>query len=181
MLYNMSSNFGVSIPPQFNGDNYQFWVVKMQSYLKALGLWESVLNDADPPPLGANPTLNQIRHHEEEKSKKPKALSCIHAALLDPIFARIIDCDMAKKAWDKLKEEFEGSTRVKDVKLITLKREFEMLKMKDSDSVKEYTTKVMTIVNQIRLAGEDFLNQRVVEKIMVSVLNRFESKISVIE
>jgi len=52
--------------------------------------------------------------------------------------------------------EFEGSTRVKVVKLITLKKEFEMLKMKDSDSVKEYTTKVMTIVNQIRLAGEDF-------------------------
>lgn len=177
----MSSNFGVSTPPQFNGDNYQFWVVKMQSYLKALGLWESILNDVDPPPLGANPTLNQIRQYEEEKSKKPKALSCIHATLSDPIFARIINCDTAKKAWYKLKEEFEGSTKVKAVKLITLKREFEMLKMKDSDIVKEYTTKVMTIVNQIRLAGEDFPDQRVMKKIMVSVPDRFESKISAIE
>ncbi|KAF3457791.1 hypothetical protein FNV43_RR02450 [Rhamnella rubrinervis] len=26
----------------------EFWVVKMQSYLKTLGLWESVLSDADP-------------------------------------------------------------------------------------------------------------------------------------
>ncbi|KAF3433573.1 hypothetical protein FNV43_RR24675 [Rhamnella rubrinervis] len=46
----------------------------MQSYLKALGLWESILSDADPALLVANPTLNQIRQHEEEKSKKPKDL-----------------------------------------------------------------------------------------------------------
>ena len=60
----------------------------------------------------------------------------------------------AKKAWDKLKEEFEGSTTVKAIELITLKREFEILKMKDSDFVKDYTTKLMSIVNQIILAGE---------------------------
>ena len=69
----MASGFGVSTSPQFSGENYQFWVVKMQSYLKALGLWEYVLNGVDPPPLGGNPTLNQIKQHEEEKSKKPKA------------------------------------------------------------------------------------------------------------
>lgn len=80
-----------------------------------------------------------------------------------------------------MKDEFEGNTRVEAVKLSTLKREFEMLRMKDSYFVRDYTTKVMTIVNQIRLAGEDFPNQRVVEKIMVSVPNKFESKISAIE
>ena len=76
----MTFSFGVSTP-QFNGENYQFLVVKMQSYLKALCLRESVLNDVDPPPLGRNLTLNQIKQHEEEKSKKPKTLSCIHATL----------------------------------------------------------------------------------------------------
>ena len=77
----MASGSCVSTPPQFNGKNYQFWVVKMQSYLKALVLREFVLNDVDPPPLGENPTLNQIKHHEGEKSKKPKALYCTHATL----------------------------------------------------------------------------------------------------
>ena len=106
--------------------------------------------------LGENPTLNQIKQYKGEKSKKPKILSYIHVALSDSIFSRIIDCDTAKKAWNKLKEEFEGSTRVKAIKLLTLKREFEMLKMKESDSVKDYITKLMSIVNQIRLAGEQF-------------------------
>ena len=77
----MTSAFDVSTRPQFNGENYQFWVVKLQYYLKTLALWKYVLNDADPPPLGGNPTLNKIKQHEEEKSKKPKALYCIYAVL----------------------------------------------------------------------------------------------------
>ena len=56
-----------------------------------------------------------------------------------------------------------------------------MLKMKDSYSVKDYTTKLMSIVNQIRLAGEQFTYQSVVEKIMISVPDKFEAKISAIE
>lgn len=41
--------------------------------------------------------------------------------------------------------------------------------------------RVMTNVNQIRLSGETFSDQRVVQKIMVSVPDKSESKISVIE
>lgn len=39
-------------------------------------------------------------------------------------------CETSKEAWDKLKEEFEGSDRVKAFKLLTLKMEYEMLKRK---------------------------------------------------
>jgi len=80
-----------------------------------------------------------------------------------------------------LKEEFEGSDRVKTVKLLTLKREFEMLKMKDEELVKDYSSKVLELVNKIRLLGEAFPDERVVEKMMISLLAKFESKISAIE
>ena len=59
---------------------------------------------------------------------------------------------------------------MKAIKLLTLKREFEMFKMKDSDFMKDYTTKLRSFVSQIRLASEQFTDQRVAEKIMVSVL-----------
>ncbi|PHU18080.1 hypothetical protein BC332_13775 [Capsicum chinense] len=75
----------------------------------------------------------------------------------------------AKESWDKLKEEFEGSNRFKSVKVLALKREFELLKIKDSDSVKEYSSMLMDIVNQIRILGGKFPDQKVVEKIMVSL------------
>ncbi|KAF3671421.1 hypothetical protein FXO38_06590 [Capsicum annuum] len=75
----------------------------------------------------------------------------------------------AKESWDKLKEEFEGSNKFKSVKVLALNREFELLKMKDLDSVKEYSSMLMDIVNQIRILGGKFPDQKVVEKIMVSL------------
>lgn len=107
-------------------------------------------------------------------TRSPKALTCIHLSLTEVMFTRVMACESAKEAWDKLKEEFEGSNRVKSVRGLTLKREFELLKMKDSDSVEEYCSKLMEIVNQIRILGENFPDQKVVEKILVSLPDKFE-------
>ena len=70
--------------------------------------------------------------------------------------------------WDKLKEEFKGSERVKIVKILNLKRKCKMLKMKYGDSVRGHSSKLMEIVNQIRLYGEPFKDYKVVEKILIS-------------
>jgi len=35
-------NFSAMTPPVFDGDNYQMWVVRMETYLEALDLWEAV-------------------------------------------------------------------------------------------------------------------------------------------
>ena len=55
-----------------------------------------------------------------------------------------------------------------------MKKEFELLKMKDSNSVKEYSSKLMDTVNQIRILGKNFPIQKVVDKIMVSLPDKFE-------
>lgn len=53
--------------------------------------------------------------------------------------------------------------------------------MKDTESVKDYFGRLMDVVNQVRLLGETFMDENVVEKIMVSVPQKFESTISAIE
>ena len=70
--------------------------------------------------------------------------------------------------WDKLQSEFEGSNKVKIVRLFALKREFKLMKMKDGETVKTYTDRLMDIMNQMKLLGKFFEDQKVVEKIMVS-------------
>ena len=177
----MASNPFSQMLPILNGKNYQMWAIKMKAHFKALSLWEVVEREADPTPLVQNPTLAQIKKYEEDLAKKPKALTYIHAAVSEVIFTRIMAYESPKEAWDKLKEEFEGSERVKSVKLLGLKREFEMLRLKEGEKLKDYSSKLMEIVNQIRLLGEDFPDHRVVEKILVSLPDRFEPKISAIE
>ncbi|PHT73454.1 hypothetical protein T459_24239 [Capsicum annuum] len=77
----------------------------MKAYLKALSLWEAVESENDPPPLGPNPTVAQMKNYEDAKSKKPKALTCLHSALLDVIFTKIMACETPKEVWEKLNEE----------------------------------------------------------------------------
>ncbi|KAL3612663.1 hypothetical protein D5086_003683 [Populus alba] len=139
------------------------------------------VSDSDPPPLTANPTIAQKKAHEEEKLKKDKAITCLHSGLTDHMFTKIMDLETPKQVWDKLQGEFEGSSRVKTVRLLALKKEFELMKMKDNESVKDYSGRLMDVVNQIRLLGKAFTDHKVVEKIMVSVPQKFEAKISAIE
>nr|KYP40928.1 hypothetical protein KK1_037721 [Cajanus cajan] len=73
----------------------------------------------------------------------------MHAGLADYIFTKIMDLETAKQVWDKIQDEFEVSSRVKSIRLLKLKREFELMKMKDNKSVKDYSSRLMDVVNQM--------------------------------
>nr|KYP47970.1 hypothetical protein KK1_030385 [Cajanus cajan] len=105
----------------------------MRSCLKSFGLWEYVDQDKEVPPLRANPTIAQMKQHEEETLKKEKVVSCLHSALTDDVFISIMYLETAKQIWDELNEQYVGDEHVRSIKLLTLKREFEMLKMKESE------------------------------------------------
>src|ERR1044072_5046924 len=171
-----SSNLSLPPAPVFTGENYELWAAKMRGYIKPYSLWEIVNDGAQPPLLPNNPTVAQIRHHSEELAKEGKALVLIHSAVSDEVLTRIMDCSRAKEAWDRLKEEFHGNQRTRRMQVLNLRREFESLKMKDSDTIKDFSGKMMKIVNQIRLMGEELSDQRVVEKMLISLPERFESK-----
>ncbi|XP_040940040.1 uncharacterized protein [Gossypium hirsutum] len=179
----VAASMSFSLPPLpiFAGENYNIWAVKMRTYLQARDLWNMVQNDTEPPPLRANPTIAQIRQYNEDCSKKYKAMSCLQSGVLDVIFTRIMACDSPKQAWDKLKEEFQGSEKTRQQQLINLRRDFENLRMKESETVKQYADRIMATVNNIRLLGDDFSDQKVVEKVITTLPEKYESKISSLE
>ena len=53
--------------------------------------------------------------------------------------------------------------------------------MKDSKSVKENTDKLLEIANRVRLLGFEFTDSRIVEKILVTVPERYEATITSLE
>ncbi|XP_017239473.2 uncharacterized protein LOC108212259 [Daucus carota subsp. sativus] len=153
----------------------------MKSYLKAMSLWETIESDVELTILPQNPTAAQIKKRDKEAAREAKAFSCIHSAVSDGIFTSIMTCESPKEAWSTLKEEFIGNAKTKLMQILNLKREFEMQRMKGNETIKEYVSKLMSIVNQIRLFDESFARERVVDKILVSVPEKYESKISSLE
>ncbi|XP_074373251.1 uncharacterized protein LOC141713643 [Apium graveolens] len=67
------------------------------------------------------------------------------------------------------------------MRIPNLKREFELQKMKESETVKEYDDKLFELVNKLRLIGEEMIDSRLIEKLLVTLPERFEAKISALE
>ncbi|KAK5786032.1 hypothetical protein PVK06_040657 [Gossypium arboreum] len=175
------SGFSPAAPPIFSGEGYHIWVVKMRTYLQAFDLWKVVNSVIEPAPLRANPTVAQIRQHVDERTKRHKAMSCIQNCVSVVIFTRIMACETPKQAWDRLKEEFQGTERTRQQQLLNLRKDFENLKMKEEKTVKQYSDRIMAVVNSIKLLGEQFNEARIVEKVFSTLLERYEAKISSLE
>lgn len=80
------TSFSQLAPPVFDGENYQLWAVRMETYLEALDLWEAVEEDYDVLPLPNNPTVAQIKSHKEKKTRKSKAKATLFASMSATIF-----------------------------------------------------------------------------------------------
>lgn len=128
----------------------------MEAYLDASDLWEAIEEDYVIDPLPDNPKLAQIRNHKERKQRKSKAKSCLFSAVSQAIFTKIMTLKSAKAIWDFLKQEYEGNEKVKGMQVLNLIREFEMQQMKESETIKEYSDRLLSIVNKVRLLGTEF-------------------------
>ncbi|CAJ2667040.1 unnamed protein product [Trifolium pratense] len=150
----------------------------MEAYLEANDLWEAVEDEYEIDPLPDNPTVAQIKIHKTKKQRKSKAKSYLFSAVSVAIFTRIMTLKSAKAIWDFLKQEYEGNEKIKGMQVLNLIREFEMQRMKESETISD---KLLSIVNNVRLLGTEFSDTRIVQKILVTVPERFESTISSLE
>ncbi|EOY10777.1 Cysteine-rich RLK (RECEPTOR-like protein kinase) 8 [Theobroma cacao] len=55
------------------------------------------------------------------------------------------------------------------------------MKMNKDEGIQDYTDKLLKLVNQLRQLGEEVSDKRIVNKILVSILERFEAKIFSLE
>ena len=108
-------------------------------------------------------------------------MQIIGQALDDSVLGKIKPVVTTKQAWDILETSYQGTSKVKIVKLQALRREFENLQMKEFDSVEQFSNHVINVVNQVRMNGDELSDQKVVEKILRSLPPKFDNVVVAIE
>jgi Reverse transcriptase (RNA-dependent DNA polymerase)/gag-polypeptide of LTR copia-type/Integrase core domain/GAG-pre-integrase domain/Domain of unknown function (DUF4219)/Zinc knuckle len=166
----MSSSNQLSVP-SFNGDNYDFWKIKMTTVFKSQGLWDIV--ESGTPNPNPNP--------DETNKRDAKALMLIQQAMDDSIFPKIASCTKAKDAWVILQNSFQGTAKVMVIKLQNLRREFETLQMGRDEKMQQFLTRVQKIVNQMKIYGDQLSDQTIVCKVLRSLTDNFNHVVAAIE
>jgi len=67
------------------------------------------------------------------------------------------------------------------MRVLNLRREFELQRMKESETIKEYSNKLLGIGSKIKLLGSDFADLRIIKKILLTVPERYEASIASLE
>jgi hypothetical protein len=150
----------------------------MRTYIQAHGfqVWQSIVDRYTAPTV---PPKNDKEVKLGENNSK--ATNSLLNGLSDTIFTKVAHCKFTKEIWDKLQNIYEGDTKFKATKLQTYRGQFEQLKMKEDEDITAYFLRVDETVNAIIGLGEEIEESIIVQKILGSLLMRFNLKISTLE
>ncbi|XP_076948271.1 uncharacterized protein LOC143620460 [Bidens hawaiensis] len=141
--------------PMLTSTNYTIWAMRMKVMLKIHGVWEAV-----------------------EKGTTDLKLDNIATAVLfqsipEDQILQIGDLNTAKEMWEAIKSRNLGAERAKEAKLQTLIEEFDVMRMKDLDTINNYAAKLTRIKTKAISLGEPIEEKRLVKKFFTSLQRRF--------
>ncbi|XP_047306461.1 uncharacterized protein LOC124909875 [Impatiens glandulifera] len=142
----------------------------MENLLREKGMWHLIKKNVEEHAVTDRLSETQI---EELKNKDCKVKYLLFLAIDKVTFQQILDRNSAKIVWESLKIKFGGNERVKRSLLNTIRCKFEILKMKKSETIKEYFARITAITNQMRSNGETMSDTIIVEKILRTLTKKF--------
>ncbi|CAM8899884.1 unnamed protein product [Rhodiola kirilowii] len=120
---------------------------------------------------------------EEDKASmgNSKAMNAIFSAVDENVMKLIINCEVAKEAWDILQTAFKGTDKVRNSRMQAVTTRFEEMKMKESETITEYNTRVLELANEASALGKPIDEERLASKVLRSLPPRFAMKVTAIE
>ncbi|CAN6715823.1 unnamed protein product [Malus baccata var. baccata] len=166
----------------FNGENFDFWKLKMKTIFRSHDLWDMIEKGYSPPAKREEELIaTKLKLMKENIVKDAKAYDITQEAASDDIFPRIAILQTTNEAWDVLKQKFIRDKQVRSVKLQSLRRDFEYTRMSEHETFSVYLVRLLDLITQMKSYGEDIGNQRIVHKLLISLPKSYDSIVAVIE
>ncbi|KAM7520343.1 hypothetical protein LguiB_019305 [Lonicera macranthoides] len=175
-----TDNFVQPAIPRFDG-HYDHWSMLMENFLRSKDYWQVVDSGVAEPAAGVIFSDAQKTELEALKSKDLKAKNYLFQAIDRTILETILNKQTSKHIWDSMKKKFQGTTKAKRQQLQALRTEFETLRMKSGETVNDFFSRTMAIINKMRINGEKIEEVTVVEKILRSLTPNFNYVVCSIE
>ena len=158
--------------PRFDG-HYEHWSMLMENLLRSKGYWSLIETGYEEVQDGSVLSETQQKQLDDLKIKDLKVKNYLFQAIDRTILEQILKKDTSKLIWNSMKKKFEGNARVKRSALQALRREFEILEMRPSETITEYFARVMAIANKMRSNGEQMKEVTIVEKILRTLTEKY--------
>nr|XP_017228786.1 PREDICTED: uncharacterized protein LOC108204029 [Daucus carota subsp. sativus] len=167
--------------PKLTATNYGNWSIQMKVLLGSYDNWDIVESGYDKPEDEAVLSETEKTALKDSKKKDQRALYTIIQGVDESTFEKISNAKTAKDAWEILQKSFQGVEKVKKVRLQVLRGEFENLKMKSSENIGEFVTRLKTVTNEMKINGESLDDVRLMEKLLRSLTRKFDYVVTSIE
>ncbi|WRX18658.1 hypothetical protein QQP08_011145 [Theobroma cacao] len=162
----------------------------MSIYIRAIDyeMWD-VITDGPFIPLTLNVVTNEIipkprsewTEAETKKSlNKFKAINTLHCALTPTEFNKVSSCTTAKHVWDKLKIIHEGTSQVKEFKIVLLTHNYEMFKMESGEDITNMLDRFTNITNKLSQLGKPIPKHEIVKRLLRSLPKNLKAKVTAI-
>ncbi|GAB6033770.1 hypothetical protein CHUAL_013973 [Chamberlinius hualienensis] len=152
--------------PKLNRDNYLTWKQDVEWLLLSKGVWDHVDGSAEFPPFSASTDDKQ-----QFQRLAGKALGCICLSVSEDLKPLLAGVKTAKEAWQRLKDNFEPSTRATRVAAATA---FFNLKYCEGEGVKLYIARVLEKRREADRVGHHIADLDVAYKLISSLPDDFE-------
>ncbi|KAM1556843.1 hypothetical protein PS2_040150 [Malus domestica] len=166
--------------PKLDG-HYDHWSMLMENFLRSKEYWNLVEIGITAAAAGSESGEAQKKILDELKLKDLKAKNYLFQAIDRSVLETILKKDTAKDIWDSLKQKYQGTARVKRAQLQALRKEFEVLHMKNGETVNGYFGRTLAIANKMRTHGEKMDDVVIIEKILRSMTSKFDYVVCSIE
>ncbi|XP_024006141.1 uncharacterized protein LOC112082834 [Eutrema salsugineum] len=137
--------------PMLNSTNYTVWAMRMRVLLKIHKVWEVIETETT------------------EGDKNDMAMGLIFQSVPEALVLQVGEFKSAYKVWNAIKGRHVGAERVREARLQTLMADFDRLKMKDTETIDDFSGKLSEICSKAAALGTSIEESKLVKKFLKSI------------